>query len=231
MVQRFFGCYLLESDAPERGSKGRTYIGFTTNPRRRLRQHNGELLRGGAKSTRAHRPWKMLLVVHGFRCQVQALQFEWAWQHPRSAKRIQTSRAGKNRRLKALEDLLKNQPWASIPLNVTFVDDHEQMLSAIFEIPTHMRMDVAPIDSISRTPESNNPGPASSKMGSDSICCADESLRIWLCSKCGATNHLRCSAMRATMGRGKLVPDIGWCFDCIEGFEWAEILRLTSSLG
>mmetsp|Transcript_11992 Transcript_11992/g.36544 ORF Transcript_11992/g.36544 Transcript_11992/m.36544 type:complete len:83 (-) Transcript_11992:880-1128(-) len=45
----FFGCYLLRSCSEKRGSKGRTYIGFTTNPARRLRQHNGELKNGGVR--------------------------------------------------------------------------------------------------------------------------------------------------------------------------------------
>ena len=46
----FFGSYLLVSLNPTR--KGRTYIGFTVNPERRLRQHNGELTKGAkARST------------------------------------------------------------------------------------------------------------------------------------------------------------------------------------
>ncbi|MFK7989355.1 MAG: GIY-YIG nuclease family protein [Sandaracinaceae bacterium] len=36
----------------------RTYVGITTDVDRRLRQHNGELV-GGAKSTRARRPWRV----------------------------------------------------------------------------------------------------------------------------------------------------------------------------
>lgn len=42
--RRFLGCYLVVSLNPS--TKGRTYIGFTVNPTRRLRQHNGELKNG-----------------------------------------------------------------------------------------------------------------------------------------------------------------------------------------
>lgn len=42
---------------------GRTYVGVTTDVDRRLRQHNGELA-GGARATRAHRPWRVGR-VHG----------------------------------------------------------------------------------------------------------------------------------------------------------------------
>ena len=37
---------------------GRTYVGSTTDPRRRLRQHNGEI-KGGARSTRGKGPWTL----------------------------------------------------------------------------------------------------------------------------------------------------------------------------
>ena len=61
-------CYLLRSKAPTR--KGRTYVGFTVDPERRIRQHNGEIV-SGAKSTRSGRPWEMLMVVSGFHSKVR----------------------------------------------------------------------------------------------------------------------------------------------------------------
>jgi predicted GIY-YIG superfamily endonuclease len=36
----------------------RTYVGITTDPKRRLAQHNGRVP-GGARSTRAARPWRI----------------------------------------------------------------------------------------------------------------------------------------------------------------------------
>ncbi|KVI03735.1 hypothetical protein Ccrd_017978 [Cynara cardunculus var. scolymus] len=75
----FFACYLLTSLCPR--FKGHTYIGFTVNPRRRIRQHNGELC-SGASRTKKKRPWEMVFCIYGFPTNVAALQFEWAWQHP-----------------------------------------------------------------------------------------------------------------------------------------------------
>ena len=45
--------YMIQS------ATGRFYTGITTDPLRRVREHNGEL-RGGAKATRAGRPWSLV---------------------------------------------------------------------------------------------------------------------------------------------------------------------------
>jgi predicted GIY-YIG superfamily endonuclease len=55
--------------------KGRSYIGSTTDVRRRLRQHNGELV-GGAKSTSRHKPWEMRVYVSGFKNRSEACRWE-----------------------------------------------------------------------------------------------------------------------------------------------------------
>ena len=70
---KFFHCYLLNS----KSDSASTYIGFTTHPMRRIRQHNGEI-KAGALRTRRKRPWEMVAVVYGFSDKIAALQFEWA---------------------------------------------------------------------------------------------------------------------------------------------------------
>src|SRR5665811_1255554 len=60
---REFHCvYLLKSLHPK--YYRRTYIGYTVNPVRRLRQHNGEIV-GGASRTKKGRPWKMICYISG----------------------------------------------------------------------------------------------------------------------------------------------------------------------
>lgn len=54
----------------------RTYIGCTTDPKRRLRQHNRELV-GGAKSTHKGAPdWVMICFISGFDSQSSVMRWE-----------------------------------------------------------------------------------------------------------------------------------------------------------
>lgn len=68
----------------------KTYVGYSSNPFHRLRQHNGEIT-GGAKRTKTGGPWRIVCIVSGFPNKSAALQFEWKWHYIRR-KRI---RAGK----------------------------------------------------------------------------------------------------------------------------------------
>ncbi|XP_065871376.1 structure-specific endonuclease subunit slx1 [Euphorbia lathyris] len=56
----------------------KTYVGVTNNFSRRLKQHNGELV-GGAKASRAGRPWVCACIIQGFDSQSEACKFESKW--------------------------------------------------------------------------------------------------------------------------------------------------------
>ena len=74
---QYHHCYLLQSLS----NPSKTYIGYTTNPIRRIKQHNG-IIKGGAYQTTKYRPWDMTCVISGFSNDVDGLKFEWAWQNP-----------------------------------------------------------------------------------------------------------------------------------------------------
>lgn len=75
---------------------GHTYTGVSTDPERRLRQHNGELV-GGAKATRAHRPWSIGRVWSGFATRSQAQRAEASVKRLRGTQRLLWENAAKQR--------------------------------------------------------------------------------------------------------------------------------------
>ena len=65
----------------------RTYVGVTTDPDRRLAQHNGERA-GGAKATRAARPWKLQATFGPFRTRGAAQRAEYEIKCRRGGERL-----------------------------------------------------------------------------------------------------------------------------------------------
>lgn len=66
--------YLILSSKPP----VKTYVGVTNNFSRRLKQHNGEL-KGGAKASRAGRPWICACLIQGFQNKSTACKVESKW--------------------------------------------------------------------------------------------------------------------------------------------------------
>lgn len=139
--QQHFHCYLLRSLDPLHPHL--SYIGYTTNPHRRLRQHNGLLKNGGALRTRRKgRPWEFATIVGGFPTSKQALQFEWHWQHPAKSKLIklelggvEASKLGRQRgKMKTLALLLlKCKPFSDLPLVLYFFVHNKNVGASIFK--------------------------------------------------------------------------------------------------
>ncbi|XP_038719619.1 structure-specific endonuclease subunit slx1 [Tripterygium wilfordii] len=85
----------------------KTYVGVTVDFCRRLKQHNGEL-KGGAKASRAGRPWNCACLIQGFRDRSQACAFESKWKGfsrkmPRKRKDEDTTQQTNDRSLLLLQ--------------------------------------------------------------------------------------------------------------------------------
>jgi predicted GIY-YIG superfamily endonuclease len=93
-------CYILSND------DGYTYVGYTINPERRIRQHNGEII-GGAKATKGKGKWKFICLLSGFVNNHQALSCEWRIKHPTGKKQKPKEYNGIIGRIKSLNYIFK----------------------------------------------------------------------------------------------------------------------------
>ncbi|XP_058782084.1 uncharacterized protein LOC131656368 [Vicia villosa] len=148
----FFACYLLASLNPR--FKGHTYIGFTVNPRRRIRQHNGEI-GSGAWRTKSKRPWEMVLCIYGFPTNVAALQFEWAWQHPIESLAVRKaavgfkSLSGIANKIKLAYTMLTLPSWESMDMTVNFFSTkYMKHCASCPNLPQHMTVEIGSMDEL-----------------------------------------------------------------------------------
>lgn len=211
---RFFACYLLRS----RPHPSRSYVGFTVDPARRIRQHNGDVSAGGAHRTTKNRPWDMLALVHGFISSTQAMQFEWAWQNPHKTKalklhalrpkaiplRKQTQHSTTTERVAALAALLSVPPWSRCPLTITVPIEMTKWENAVLDtkFPPWTRIDFRPVAAVG---DLNNYDfgsveivPGRSMTGPCAVCSEDTRIRRGsFCITCGLTFHVHCVASAA----------------------------------
>ncbi|OHT01848.1 GIY-YIG catalytic domain containing protein [Tritrichomonas foetus] len=247
MQSSFAGCYLLRSKNPS--YREACYVGFTVNPTRRLRQHNGDRS-GGAYKTHAKRPWEMTIVVYGFPTRKQALKFEWCWQHPTQSTRLkeihwhevfqQTGGPTKYKsHIRILKEMLNIPPWNRLDLLICVTcPDVLDLLNTEPKIDPHHtvklgRLEDIPIETqlIPTPSEKNHPTCLICHNDHESI---GEKLNWIVCPFCSTFFHLRCLARRfiekTSNSTSTLIPTEGTCPTCNEKLLWRNVVELRNQI-
>lgn len=239
VVEHFFGVYLLYCLNPK--YKGRTYIGYTVDPRRRIKQHNAGKEHGGAWKTSKRGPWNMVLIVHGFPNSTSALRFEWAWQHPHVSRRLKhvpkkrSNQKTFNFCLMVLSEMLKVGPWCRLPLTIRWLDDDfAQTYSTSFSPPLHMPICYGKVvprkvakkntrEKINVTSRIEDDQPVLLCMICGLISEKQESVEC-IKPNCRLKAHLICLS-RIFSTDGNILPIEGTCPSCNTNVLWGDLIR------
>ncbi|GFY39427.1 structure-specific endonuclease subunit slx1 [Trichonephila inaurata madagascariensis] len=241
-VENFYGCYLLYSLNEK--YKGRTYIGFTVDPNRRIQQHNKGLKAGGAWKTNDKGPWDMVLIVHGFPNDVSALRFEWAWQHPQASRRLRHVNKKQPREnalkfcFRVLSEMLKVGPWNRLPLTVQWLDiNYKQEFDVSKLPPLHIPICYGPIQprkfKKSEAKEDESDADISLKFCylCDKIITKDDKNFACFNTNCSETFHILCLGrhfQEKDQKEGKfLIPVEGACPKCSIPTLWGDVFLYT----
>ena len=232
VVEDFFGVYLLYCTNPR--FKGRTYIGYTVNPNRRISQHNRGSHAGGARRTSNKGPWEMVLIIHGFPNDISALRFEWAWQHPKSSRRLNGLPGKKSRErsydycLRLLASMLNLGPWNKLGLTVRWLKPEFQVdFPPSLQPPLHMPLVYGPVKSKSvRRAEGGERSLGGSKRCNVCHLTVSEAEQVTcLYPSCQAVSHVICLAETFTAHTDSVLPVLGQCPTCRGEELWADIIR------
>lgn len=245
-------CYLLKSIKTRNSSS--TYIGFTVDNNRRLRQHNGEIT-AGAKKTSKGRPWEHIAIISGFPNKIVALQFEWQWQHPsmsrlvREVLTVNPNTRGVKTKIDILMCILQTKLWRQLDLQVNFFNTaaHKYFLNAALSSAVTLRnkfcrgLDDLPnvhIDNSKDKENSENVPPSILNETKCGVCRHAASGLIWTCVDCSETVHLTCLAGTCAQGgdnnrhgskcREGFIPAGAACPTCHAYSLWTDVARRST---
>lgn len=125
-------CYILVSRKDEK-----TYVGYTNDPKRRLKQHNG-ILSGGARyttkllSSDPQEHWEFLCIItsknEAFNKKI-AMSLEWWIKHPQGKKKSAKCFQGPNGRLRGLCAVLESEKFSQLDdISIYVRDDYHSIL-------------------------------------------------------------------------------------------------------
>ncbi|CAL4185676.1 unnamed protein product [Meganyctiphanes norvegica] len=244
VVEDFYGVYLLFCVNPR--YKGKTYIGFTVDPNRRIKQHNRGSQYGGARRTSNKGPWEMVLIIHGFPNEISALRFEWAWQHPHISRRLKGILSSKKHKekmydycLRIVATMLQTKPWSRLPLTIRWLKQQYQAdFPAGLDPPNHMPVAYGPVKptQVTRckgkeakatkvtTEDDEIPVPCSL---CDHVVLHKDKMRC-LSKSCFLVAHITCLADKFVQAEppGTLLPLEGPCPSCHTQLLWGDLVRL-----
>jgi predicted GIY-YIG superfamily endonuclease len=114
-------CYILGNE------NNSTYNGCTNNLKRRIRQHNGEIV-GGAKATRNKGPWNYICIIEGFIGKIDALKCEWKIKHPTGKRARPFCYCGIKGRIKSLNLVLNHESLHGLEYIIYVNDDLRELI-------------------------------------------------------------------------------------------------------
>lgn len=229
-------CYLIKSQ--QTPTSKATYIGFSTHPLHRLRQHNGEIV-SGARKTSKFRPWVHIAIISGFPNKIIALQFEWQWQHPTKS-RILGNEGGRQKKfgykhaLSTLSSLLQHKLWKQLNLTISFASElyleEFRSFSEGINISNVALIDHEKLNSEAKEGTQESAGPpegSNCKMCKESL--SNSTRWFWSCKRCQNYCHLLCAAQSTTFATVfqtslTIVPPSIKCSTCSHTIHWSDVV-------
>lgn len=132
-------CYILVNKV-----NNKTYVGYTNDPDKRLRQHNGELCGGAKYTTRQCGNWCFLMLIQGITdlTKNQALSLEWWLKHPEGRRKTGLKYVGSKGRILSSQVVLSGEKFKNhdfiVYINTKYLTDFNEILGGLANVNLHL---------------------------------------------------------------------------------------------